>query len=101
MGALASEPQAIKAWVAAFRAGSRGVFQLNTWVPGGAPLRDAEHEQRLREFLARNLKVADSTAVSLCMDNGLPILVFDLRCDGNIGRAVRGEKIGTLITSDA
>ena len=53
------------------------------------------------EFLARNLKVADSTAVSLCMDNGLPIVVFDLGCDGNIGRAVRGEKIGTLITSDA
>jgi uridylate kinase len=39
----------------------------------------------------------DATAVSLCMDNGLPIVVFDLMEKGNIVRAVRGEKIGTLI----
>ena len=50
------------------------------------------------EVLARELKVADATAISLCMDNKLPIVVFDLLTEGNIARAVRGEKIGTLIS---
>jgi uridylate kinase len=49
------------------------------------------------EVLSRGLKVMDATAISLCMDNGLPIVVFDLMGQGNIGRAVRGEKIGTLV----
>ncbi len=49
------------------------------------------------EVLARGLKVADATAISLCMDNKLPILVFELLTEGNIARAVRGEKIGTLV----
>jgi uridylate kinase len=53
------------------------------------------------EVLARNLKVADATAFSLCRDNALPIIVFDLLTEGNIGRVVRGEKIGTLVTSEA
>ena len=52
------------------------------------------------EVLARGLKVADATAISLCMDNRLPIVVFDLLTDGNISRAVRGEKIGTLVSAD-
>ena len=41
--------------------------------------------------------MADATAFSLCMDNGMPILVFNLLIDGNIARAVAGEKIGTLV----
>jgi uridylate kinase len=49
------------------------------------------------EVLARGLKVADATAISLCMDNKLPILVFELLAEGNIARAVKGEKIGTLV----
>ena len=49
------------------------------------------------EVLRRELKFMDATAVSLCMDNGLPIVVFDLMEEGNVVRAVRGEKIGTLI----
>jgi uridylate kinase len=49
------------------------------------------------EVLRRSLKVMDATAISLCMDNGLPIVVFDLMGQGNISRAVRGEKIGTLV----
>jgi uridylate kinase len=49
------------------------------------------------EVLARGLKVMDATAISLCMDNDLPIVVFDLHTPGNIGRAVRGEKIGTTV----
>jgi uridylate kinase len=50
------------------------------------------------EVLRRGLKVMDATAISLCMDNGLPIVVFDLMGQGNIVRAVRGEKIGTLVS---
>jgi uridylate kinase len=50
------------------------------------------------EVLARGLKVADATAFTLCMDNDLPIVVFDLLVDGNIARAVRGETIGTLVS---
>ncbi|MFM8772915.1 MAG: hypothetical protein ACKOFP_03590, partial [Actinomycetota bacterium] len=53
------------------------------------------------EVLARDLKVADATAISLCRDNDLPILVFDLLVEGNIARAVRGERIGTLVTKHA
>jgi uridylate kinase len=52
------------------------------------------------EALQRGLKVMDASAFSLCMDNDLPIVVFDLLEDGNIARAVRGEKIGTLVSSD-
>ncbi len=49
------------------------------------------------EVLKQNLKVMDSTAISLCMDNGLPIIVFDLTTRGNIKKALLGEKVGTLI----
>ena len=51
------------------------------------------------EVLERRLKVADATAFSLCMDNGLPIVVFDLFAEGGIARAARGEKIGTLVSN--
>ena len=50
------------------------------------------------EVLQRNLKVMDSAAISLCMDNNMPILVFNLTDWGNIVRAVKGEQIGTLVT---
>ncbi|HEY1705949.1 MAG TPA: UMP kinase [Trebonia sp.] len=49
------------------------------------------------EYLSRGLKVMDATAVSLCRDNGLPIVVFELMEPGNVVRAVRGEPIGTLV----
>jgi uridylate kinase len=51
------------------------------------------------EVLRRGLKVADATAFSLCMDNKMPIIVFNLLEDGNIARAVRGERIGTLVST--
>jgi uridylate kinase len=51
------------------------------------------------EVLARGLKVADATAISLCQDNDLPIVVFNLLIEGNIARAVRGDAIGTMITT--
>ena len=50
------------------------------------------------EVLNRGLKVMDSTAVSLCMDNGLPIIVFNLRA-GNLMRILSGEEVGTLVHS--
>jgi len=49
------------------------------------------------EFLNRHLKVMDSTAISLCMDNKLPIVVFSVGTPGNIQRAVLGEAIGTVV----
>jgi len=52
------------------------------------------------EVLSRNLQVMDSTAISMCRDNNLPIIVFNLRKPGNIRRAVMGETIGTWVGSD-
>jgi uridylate kinase len=49
------------------------------------------------DVLSKSLAVADAAAFSLCRENRLPIVVFDLMANGNIGRAVRGEKIGTLV----
>ena len=49
------------------------------------------------DALEKRLAVMDSTAFSLCMDNGIPIIVFNMNVPGNICRAVSGEKIGTLV----
>jgi len=53
------------------------------------------------DVLNRGLKVMDSTAVSLCMENGLPIIVFNVRQPGNIRKAVAGEPIGTIVRAQA
>jgi uridylate kinase len=50
------------------------------------------------DILKRGLKVMDSTAISMCMDHKLPVLVFNLEKVGNIKRAVMGERIGTLVS---
>jgi uridylate kinase len=50
-----------------------------------------------REVLERGLKVMDATAISLCMDNKLPIIVFNIRQDGNIRRVIHGEPIGSVV----
>ena len=52
------------------------------------------------DVLARDPKVADATTISLCRDNALPIVVFNLLQEGNIARACRGERIGTLVSSE-
>ena len=52
------------------------------------------------ECMVQRLKVMDATAFSLCMDNNIPIIVFDLGEDGNIERALRGEELGTIIQSE-
>ena len=53
-----------------------------------------------REALERGLRVMDSTAFALCMDNGLPIVVFNMSVPENIRRVLRGERVGTLVTSE-
>ncbi len=52
------------------------------------------------DVLNLGLQVMDSTAISLCMDNGLPILVFNMETDGNIRRALSGERVGTIVRGD-
>ncbi|MFN7141634.1 MAG: UMP kinase, partial [Limisphaerales bacterium] len=51
------------------------------------------------EALQKQLKVMDATAFSLCMDNKMPIIVFDLFKPHNLKKVVMGEKVGTLVTS--
>ncbi len=67
------------------------------------PMKDpaAERYDRISylEVLERRLQVMDATAISLCMDNRLPILVFNLRTQGHLRRAVLGEPIGTTVTA--
>ncbi|MBS1192351.1 MAG: pyrH [Nitrospirae bacterium] len=50
------------------------------------------------DVLQKNLKVMDATAISLCMDNSLPIIVFNLNVPGNIKKIVAGEPVGTLVS---
>lgn len=50
------------------------------------------------EALQKNLRIMDATAISLCMDNNLPIIVFNLNVRGNIMRIVSGEEVGTLVS---
>jgi len=62
-------------------------------------VKDAKKFSRLKyiDVLRKGLKVMDATAVSLCMDNKLPIIVFNLNRRGNIKRVILGEKIGTVV----
>lgn len=53
---------------------------------------------RYIDVLKKGLKIMDATATSLCMDNGLPIIVFNLTKEGNIKKVIMGERIGTIIT---
>ncbi|MDD5679813.1 MAG: UMP kinase [Candidatus Omnitrophica bacterium] len=61
--------------------------------------KDAKRFKKLRyiDVLKKNLKIMDAAAISLCMDNNLPIIVFDLFKQGNIKRAIMGEDIGTVV----
>lgn len=54
-----------------------------------------------RQALAAGLQVMDAAAIALCMENGIPIKVFNLRVKGNIERVVRGEDIGSLVSAEA
>lgn len=72
-----------------------GVFDVDPFKHEGA---HKFEELTYIEVLNRELKVMDSTAISLCMDNQLPIIVFNIMEKGNIKRVVSGEPIGTLVS---
>jgi uridylate kinase len=73
-----------------------GVFTADPMLdPTATRLDTVSHLQ----VLEQRLKVMDSTAISLCMDNKLPIVVFNLRTAGNLRRAVLGETVGSLVTA--
>ncbi|MDQ1587884.1 MAG: uridylate kinase [Microbacteriaceae bacterium] len=57
------------------------------------------HEITYQEALIQGLKVVDSTAFSLCMDNRMPMVVFGMHPDGNVAAAIRGERIGTVVSA--
>ncbi len=74
--------------------GVDGVYDDDPRVNSGASRLD---EISYQEALVQGLKVVDSTAFSLCMDNGIPMVVFGMQPDGNVTRAIRGDRIGTLV----
>jgi uridylate kinase len=74
--------------------GTEGIYTAD---PNKDPDAQFIPELTHREALERGLKVMDSTALSLCMDNGLPIYVFNMNDEGNIDRIVSGERVGTLV----
>jgi uridylate kinase len=76
--------------------GVDGVYDDDPRVSQTATLlREVTH----REVLERGLRVMDATAVSLCLENDLPIYVFNVNDEANIGRVVRGERIGTVVAT--
>jgi uridylate kinase len=76
--------------------GVDGVYSADPRLdPSAVKLTEVSHF----EILNRGLKVMDSTAITFCMDNELPIIVFDITTPGNIARALLGESIGTLVSS--
>ena len=76
-----------------------GVEGVYTDDPRTNPEAEFIAELTHMDALQRGLKVMDSTALSLCMDNDLPIYVFNMADEGNIDRIVCGEKVGTLVSS--
>ena len=77
--------------------GTEGVYDSD---PKTNPNAKLYNEITFSEILAKNLAVMDSTAASLCKDNKKQIIVFNMNKNGNIVRAVKGEKIGTLVKLD-
>jgi uridylate kinase len=74
--------------------GVDGVYTADPRLDGSATKLD---EVTFTEVLAKELRVMDLTAITLCKENNLPICVFDLMAEGNIARALTGEPIGTLV----
>ena len=75
-----------------------GVDGVYTADPRQDPTATKLDEVTYMDAVNQDLRVMDMTAITFCKDNGLPILVFDVMAPGNIGRALLGEGIGTLIT---
>lgn len=76
-----------------------GVDGVYTADPKTDPTAEKLDSVTFRDALKRGLKVVDSTAFSLCMDNKMPMRVFGMEPSGNITKAILGEKIGTLVTN--
>ena len=76
-----------------------GVDGVYTADPKTDPSAEKLETVTFRDALKRGLKVVDSTAFSLCMDNKMPMRVFGMEPSGNITKAILGEKIGTLVTN--
>jgi uridylate kinase len=76
---------------------AKGVDGVYSEDPRKNPAAEKFDKLTYDEVLQKDLKVADATAISLCRDNNLPILVFNLLENGNIKKAIDGEKIGTII----
>lgn len=76
-----------------------GVDGVYTADPRTDPSARKLDEVTYADALSRQLRVVDATAFSLCMDNKLPMIVFGMQGEGNVARAVRGERIGTLVTA--
>ena len=79
--------------------GKNGVEGVYTSDPNKDSDAEFIPEITAREALNRGLQIMDSTALSLCMDNGLPIYVFNMNDESNIDRIVSGERVGTLVTT--
>ena len=75
-----------------------GVDGVYTADPKKDPKATKYDEITFDEVLQKSLAVADAAAFSLCRENALPIVIFDLKNKGNIARAVRGEAVGTLVS---
>src|SRR5204862_6673380 len=77
--------------------GVEGVFSADPSIdPDAEFLPEISH----RQAIERGLRVMDSTALSLCMDNDLPIYVFNMADERNIDRIVCGQRVGTIVSSD-
>ena len=74
--------------------GTEGIYDSD---PRKNPNAHMYSELTFNEILEKGLAVMDSTAASLCRDNKLPLIVFNMNKDGNILRAVKGENIGTKV----
>jgi uridylate kinase len=75
--------------------GVDGVYDAD---PALVPTATKYSTLKYMEAIERELKVMDTTALSLCMDNRLPLIVFDINRDDNLERLVRGEAVGTSLS---
>jgi len=90
--------RAVEIEAGAILMGKNGTDGVYTDDPRTNPEAELLREVSYIEVLNRGLKVMDSTAITLCMDNDLPIVVFDLMGEGLIGDIVRGASVGTVVS---
>ena len=79
--------------------GKNGVDGVYTADPRTDPTATKLDDLTYQDALQQNLRVADATAFALCMENNMPMIVFGMEPEGNILRAVQGERIGTLVSA--